>query len=154
MTVPLPGHRYSLFLPLTQLALPHDLLHVVFNKLPRIRNHLVMCNAWYCSLVMSVVLSIMSKCVTTSRIRHSILLHTVYNTYVIKAALPSMKKQIVTVHFGGLSWKVIKGAISLHYIPCHQINLLQLIFMCRRVREMVNSDWHIQLLKKECSSFH
>ena len=33
--------QYSLLLLLPQLVLPHDLLHVVHNKLPRIKNHLV-----------------------------------------------------------------------------------------------------------------
>lgn len=36
--------RYSLLLPLSQLVLPHDLLHVVHNKLPRIKNHMVTYN--------------------------------------------------------------------------------------------------------------
>lgn len=40
---------------------------------------------------------------------------------LIKAALPSTKQQVVTVYFGGLSWKVIKGAGSLHSLSPNKL---------------------------------
>lgn len=44
MTVAPSELQYSLLLLLSQLVPPHDLLHEVHNKLPRIKNHLVTYN--------------------------------------------------------------------------------------------------------------